>query len=177
MKHVYTFQFFIFLASFSGCNVSPDFTYPFVENHEAVKNTITNFFNNYNGNYRLADTTYLSYKLNHAISKAIAEEKKSVLEVKASRYPSDKPKILEGEVFSGLYEGFTAFSVKEVTMLNDTMASSEILFANHYYNEKWTDSIVLINENGWKIDNVYFNRLKHKPILNSVQLLDSFIVN
>ena len=57
-------------------------------------------------------------------------------------------------------------------MINDTFASSKILFTNHYYNEKWTDSVVLVNENGWKIDNVYFN----KPALSTKHLLESFIV-
>jgi hypothetical protein len=177
MKNIYPLIFFLLLLNNIGFVSENNLNDFFIEEKELVRNTISEFYNNYNGNFRKADTAYLSHNLKMAINKAIATETASALEVKASSYPSDKPKILEGEIFTGLYEGFTAFSVKEIIMLNDTLASSEIQFANNYYNEKWTDSIVLINENGWKIDNVYFTKLKHKPALSAAQLLDSFVVS
>lgn len=177
MNQIYTLLLFFILNTFSSCSSKSNFSDLFIDDKQAIRNNIEGFFNGYNGNYRQADTSYVSSNLKNATAKAIAEEKASALEVMASRYPSDKPKILEGDVFSGLYEGYTAFSIRDIKMLNDTLASSEILFANHYYNNKWTDSIVLVYENGWKISNIYFIKPNHKPALSALQLLDSFIVS
>jgi hypothetical protein len=174
MKKLYPLIFFLLLLNNISCISKCSLNEIFIEDKEIVKNTVSEFYNNYNGNFRQADTAYLTQNLKTAIINAIATEKESALEVKASRYPSDKPKILEGEILAGLYESFTAFSITDITIHNDTLASSEIQFNNHYYSIKWADSVVLVNENGWKIADIFFTKPNQKPVLSSLQLLDLF---
>ena len=177
MKKLYPLIFFLLLLNNISCISKCSLNEIFIEDKEIVKNTVLEFYNNYNGNFRQADTAYLTQNLKTAIINAIATEKESALEVKASSYPSDKPKILEGEILTGLYESFTAFSITDITIHNDTLASSEIQFNNHYYSIKWADSVVLVNENGWKIADIFFTKPNQKPVLSSLQLLDSFVVS
>jgi hypothetical protein len=174
MKKLYPLIFFLLLLNNISCISKCSLNEIFIEDKEIVKNTVSEFYNNYNGNFRQADTAYLTQNLKTAIINAIATEKESALEVKASSYPSDKPKILEGEILTGLYESFTAFSITDITIHNDTLASSEIQFNNHYYSIKWADSVVLVNENGWKIADIFFTKPNQKPVLSSLQLLDLF---
>ena len=113
------------------------------------------FFSGYKGNFREADPTYLSGGLKAALQATSDGEKQSAERVKASDFPNDKPQILEGEIFSGLYEGFTSFQAGPENV-KDGQATVEVRFRNEHYGVDWTDEVVLIEENGWKIDDVRY---------------------
>ena len=68
--------------------------------------------------------------------------------------------MLEGEIFAGLYEGFTSFEVGP-ERTDDGLASVEVRFRNEPYNVAWTDEVLLVNdEEGWKIDDVRYSGKK-----------------
>jgi hypothetical protein len=80
-----------------------------------------------------------------------------VVRVKASEFPNDKPLILEGEIFAGLYEGFTGHEIAGES-ISDGQAVVQVRFRNDHYNVTWTDDVVLVDEDGWKIDNVRYTQ-------------------
>lgn len=102
-----------------------------------------------------------SQDLNHLILEAKQSESKSVQSIPASEIGTIKPYLLEGAVFTSLYEGHTAHSVKNIEVKEGT-ALVIIEFVNDLFGstEVWTDEIVLLNENGWKLDNVRYGEPK-----------------
>jgi hypothetical protein len=115
------------------------------------------FFSSYRGDFRQADRRLLSGALASALQSASEGEKESVARVKASEFPNDKPLILEGEIFAGLYEGFTGCEVAGES-ISDGQAVVQVRFRNDNYNVSWMDDVVLVDEDGWKIDDVRYTQ-------------------
>jgi len=116
---------------------------------------VQNFFASYNGNYREADVAAFSIPLREAVGSAMGIESKSRAAVQASEFPTDKPQLLEGEVFSGLYEGFTGFELGDEEVAQGR-AAVDVHFTNSHYATGWTDRVQLVDESGWKIDDVRY---------------------
>lgn len=101
-----------------------------------------------------------SQDLEEVLTKAIDTSNADIEKVKHSSHPSDKPLILEGAVFSSLYEGYTKYMIRSI----DIISNRAKVFVDFEYNQvspaiKWTDTIHFINtvDNQWKIDNITFN--------------------
>lgn len=138
----------------------------------SATNTVQAFFSGYKGNFREADPAFLSGGLRAALQATVDGEKQSAERVKASQFPNDKPQILEGEIFSGLYEGFTSFEARPENV-KDGQATVEVRFRNEHYGVDWTDEVVLIEENGWKIDDVRYTG-KKAGLLSLREVLQDF---
>lgn len=122
---------------------------------EIIK-TIEGFYSGFDGNFRTADTSMISKELQNLISKAIEKEIYEAKKMKESDYPTDKPMMIEGDVFTSLYEGQDSVSIEEIS-LEGQVAHVKVMFQNTAYNHKWSDQIILIKENHkWKIDNVVY---------------------
>jgi hypothetical protein len=113
------------------------------------------FYVSYTGDFRGADPAALAAGLRGAIASAVSIEERSRVAVAGSDFPSDKPQLIEGEIFSGLYEGFTGYQVGE-GQTNGAAATVDVQFTNSHYSVGWTDRVQLVNENGWKIDDVRY---------------------
>jgi hypothetical protein len=133
---------------------------------------VQEFFSSYDGNFRAANPQLLSRSLMAALQSAIEGEKLSAARVKASDFPNDKPQILEGEIFSGLYEGFTGFETGPENV-TDGQALVEVRFRNEHYGVDWTDEVVLIDEDGWKIDDIRYTG-KKAGLLSLREVLQDF---
>lgn len=130
------------------------------------------FFGAYCGDFRQADRELLTVELAQALAGAAAIEDASVQAVQESDFPEDKPLLLEGELFSGLYEGFTGFEVGSEER-GDGNAVVEVRFRNDNYDVSWVDEVILLEEDGWKIDNIRY--LDKKAGLVSLrEVLQSF---
>ena len=108
---------------------------------------VRGFYGPYKGDFRAAETARLS--------PGLAAEVESAARTKAGPNPTDKPNILEGEIFAGLNEGYTSYSLGPARILGD-QAYVAVTFANKGYKTRWTDDVKLVNANGWKIDNVQY---------------------
>ncbi|MCR9015502.1 nuclear transport factor 2 family protein [Aquiflexum gelatinilyticum] len=146
----FKFPYFILVCSIyilMGCG----------NNQEAeIKNVVEGFYSGYDGNFRTADTVMISKELQNLISKAIEKEIYEAKKMKESDFPTDKPMMIEGDVFTSLYEGHNSASIEEISM-EGQVAHVKIIFQNTAYNHIWSDQIILIKENNtWKIDNVVY---------------------
>lgn len=145
---------------------------PPVSAPEGPDEVVTNFFSTYDGNFRSADRSMLSADLAADIDSAVNGERASAAAVAASQFPTDKPSILEGEIFSGLYEGFTAFTV-DPAVVEGARATVPVTFTNANYQVGWNDEVLLVDEDGWKIDDVLYNG-KKSGLLGLREVLDNF---
>jgi len=133
---------------------------------------VSDFLSGYRGNFREADPAFLTRSLSAALQSVIEGEKESATRVKASDFPNDKPQILEGEVFAGLYEGFTAYELTG-ERTEDGRSAITVRFRNEPYNVTWTDEILLVDEDGWKIDDVRYSD-KKAGLLSLREVLQDF---
>lgn len=93
--------------------------------------------------------------------------------ISKSSMPTDKPILLEGSIFTSLYDGFTSYKIQDYTIKNDT---AHVIVSLKYEHdgialENWIDTVVLIKENQWRIDDVQFD----KKMSNYKSLSESLI--
>ncbi len=119
------------------------------------------------------DAALFSKDLYQLITQSKETEKKSRETIRMSKAPTDKPLLIEGEVFASLYEGYTEFKVLTTEVVKDTALLS-VEFTNQSYQQVWTDKVRLIAVAGsWKLDNVFYGKASSQPDLQ--QLLRAFV--
>lgn len=109
------------------------------------------------GTHRDVDPTRLSRALAELLARAIAAEDADRARVKASAFPDDKPMLIEGDVFTSLYEGANRLDLRDLRV-DGTRARATVAFENTDYDIAWTDEVLLVDEDGWKIDDVVYGR-------------------
>jgi hypothetical protein len=119
------------------------------------------------------DSSLFSKDLYQLITQSKDTEQKSRETIRMSKAPTDKPLLIEGEVFASLYEGYSSFKVLNSELVKDTALLS-VEFSNQSYQQVWTDKIRLISVGGsWKLDNVIYSKASSQPDLQ--QLLRAFV--
>lgn len=91
--------------------------------------------------------------------------------IKNSSSPTDKPLIIEGNIFCSSYEGFTKYTVKNI-YIHDSIAKATVAFEyDSLPKETWIDTIVLNKNKNWKIDNILYSK-KYTPNKDLREILD-----
>lgn len=107
-----------------------------------------------------------SSDLQKILENAIDTSTSDIENVKKSDHPTDKPLLLEGAVFSSLYEGYTSYTIQSIHVIEDaqglgTAADVKVGFEYTLDSPKivWTDTVRLIKvpKDGWRIDNINFD--------------------
>jgi hypothetical protein len=107
-------------------------------------------------NYRTVDTSLISPILISLFEKGNQKEMASAESIKNSDHPTDKPEIIEGDIFSSLYEGVTDVKIKDI-VIADNQARVVTTFSNKHYNLTWEEELLMIKTTSWKLDNVIYN--------------------
>ena len=119
------------------------------------------------------DSALFSKDLYLLITQSKQTEQKSRETIRMSKAPTDKPLLIEGEVFASVYEGYSSFKVLNSELVKDTALLS-VEFSNQSYQQVWTDKVRLISVGGsWKLDNVIYSKASSQPDLQ--QLLRAFV--
>ncbi len=117
----------------------------------------------------------LSTDLVDLVNESRAVTDQSIKEIEASDHPTDRPASIEGPIFCSLYEGYDTHKIKQIDSSDDG-AKVLVEFHNNIYDETWTDTVLFVNDGGWKLDNVlYFREFSTYADLKSS--LTSFVVN
>ncbi len=106
---------------------------------------------------RTIDSSLFSEDLMRLMNRMVTVTQLDEERIKNSEYPTEKPVVLEGSVFSSLYDGYTSFEINKVKIDGDKAEAIVDFKFESPNNESWSDTVELINENGWKIDNVIFS--------------------
>jgi hypothetical protein len=131
-----------------------------------VQQVVDTFYKNYKGDYSVADKNLIARPTVEKINLAVTHEIKDAKRLKELN-STDKPDLLEGDVFSGLNEGYTSFLIGEITFSGEN-AVARVHFVNaNINNYSWYSDVVLVKENlNWKIYNViYFKDKKESGSL------------
>ena len=102
---------------------------------------------------RLRLQPLLSLRLNKALAEAAAAEARFKARNK------DSPPLIEGDIFSSLFEGPTAWKVG-VCRGDDKIAHCGATLTRQDPGQKpvaWTDTLVLANNGGWKVDDIVYD--------------------
>jgi len=95
--------------------------------------------------------------LSPRLDKALADA--SAAEVRFKAKNRDAPPLIEGDIFSSLFEGPTAFKVG-VCRGDDKTARCAIALTHQDPGQKpvsWIDTLVLVNQGGWKVDDIAYD--------------------
>jgi hypothetical protein len=125
--------------------------------NKEIRSQAVRFYSGYKGDFRTADRTVFTREMGALMDQTAAMEKEEAAKMKAGSTPTDKPRMIEGDVLCGLYEGFTQYEIAEIRDLKNEAAVS-VKLKNTPYNFEWTDTLMLKNQNGWKIDDIRFGR-------------------
>ncbi len=165
-------KFFILLLCWSGTALGTGST------DKEVKNSFKKFDQWYQAHkdYRKIPRAMLSKHLLFYIDLAEKKEKESSENIKRSSSPTDKPEMIERDIFSSLYEGFNEYKILGCTIKNNT-ARLKLELKNTHVKPiaVWNDDCILIKENGtWKIDNFIFGK-KGNGFKNTHDIFKSFL--
>lgn len=141
---------------------------------QSARKTIDAFYGEYKpGDYRVVDKSLLSKTFAQMIDQASAKQAASAEELKAIG-STDKPQMIEGDIYTSLYEGATSHETGQLEKENDRIKAT-VKFNNEPYKHSWTDIVVLIKEDGsWKIDNVLYTS-KQGAARSASETLDQFL--
>jgi len=116
------------------------------------------------------DSTLFSDRLYQLITAAKETEKRSRESIRKSKTPTDKPILVEGEIFASLYEGYTEWKILGKKQTADTVWVT-VEFSHKDYQQTWQDQLVCIKEKTiWKFDNVLYGKPAHIANLQQVLL-------
>ena len=148
------------LMSFIACNQKNN-----TENANNEKKNIINgslkkmYFGDNHDMYPLNDTLIFSKEVVELNSQCDSVSKVDVQRIANSNNPTDKPTLREGSSVSSLYEGVTDFQINEIKTVNEKTEVTVTLSNKQYPTQKkWNEKIIFIDQNGLKIDNIYFDR-------------------
>ncbi|MDP9959838.1 hypothetical protein [Chryseobacterium lathyri] len=103
----------------------------------------------------------------------------SVEKIKKSDHPTDKPHILEGSIFTSLYEGYTSYTIQSVVVNSTGTSADATVRLEHAMSQPkfiWTDKVHLVkSDQEWKIDNISFDSIGNSKDLKAI--LNDFIQN
>jgi hypothetical protein len=82
--------------------------------------------------------------------------RKAILQSKA---PTDKPLLIEGEIFTSLFEEYNKYVPSDTAYCTMKEIKIPFAFENTHYKEKWTDTILLVHQNtSWYVHDVLYGR-------------------
>lgn len=112
-----------------------------------------------------------SPELKKALVTAIHTSKADIEKVKNSDHPDEKPLLFEGAIFSTLYEGYSRYTIQSINLESNT---ADVIINFEYSDAAvsenntpipsskitWKDRIHFVNldNTGWKIDNIIFDK-------------------
>jgi hypothetical protein len=147
LKKVFYFSIAAIAMTTSGC---------FIKKIKEAEKTIHAFYLNYKpGDYRVVDTSLVSKAMKENIVAAALLQAQDAKRLK-DLGSTDKPLMIEGDIYTSLSEGATMYQILKTTTEGDKVRS-EVSFTNVNYNRNWIDTIILKQESGaWKLDDVLY---------------------
>ncbi len=138
------FFLFIFLMINACKSSSPEKT---------VENFYTKHLQTYD--FRKADSALLSFEINQLIKEVVKRENLSAEELKSIN-STDKPDMIEGDLFTSSYEGAKSFKIIS-SELYDSIALVKVEFT--YIDNKWIDEVSLsFVDNRWLLSDVKYGQ-------------------
>lgn len=149
-KNVFILMFFSFL--FQSCNHH-------TASKKEIENKITQLYSSPETIYdKEPDATLFTSDVIALIENARKITANDLERIKNSPSPTDKPLIIEGNIFCSSYDGFTNYTIKAIA-IHDSIAKATIAFEyDSVPKETWTDTIVLKKDQNWKIDNILYSK-------------------
>ncbi|RPA70408.1 hypothetical protein EF405_03845 [Cyclobacteriaceae bacterium YHN15] len=150
MKKYISIHLLMVLVIISCNRIDPD--------QKKIEDKVHNLYAMKESIYEVAvDTSLFSRNLFEELNNLKRVRKMDEERIRKSEHPTDKPIMIEGSIFSSLIDGYSEYSIKEIS-IKDFYA--EVMVEFIYPSdpvEKWQDKVILVNEKGWKIDDVIFS--------------------
>ena len=152
------------LMSVMACNPKNKTENENKENKEKINSSLKKmYYEDSHNDFILNDTTIFSKEIVDLNRQCDSMTNVDIERIAKSNQPTDKPILREGSRISSFYEGVTDFKITDIKTINEKTEVNVTLSNIHYPTQKeWDEKIIFIEQNGLKIENIYFN----KDILN-----------
>lgn len=121
---------------------------------QEIKTKIIDFHKKYKFDYKSINEDFLSIELQESILKMKVKKTLDDDISKAEGNSEIKPFKLNKDLFIIKTPSFDSINISSIKIENDTT----IVHVSYYKkNKKWQNYIEMTNENGWKINNVFFD--------------------
>lgn len=146
----------IILSVFSGCvtNKTP--------NEAEITSKIDNLYKYNTSSDSIPSTDLFSTDLKKILDEANNEAKADAERIKKSEHPTDKPAMVESFIFTGVPDA-TNQKIKKISVTgNNAEAIVELEISEYKAGDKtypaviWENTIQLVNDKGWKVDDIIF---------------------
>jgi signal recognition particle subunit SEC65 len=137
------------------------------KNEETINSSLEKmYYQDSHDAYPLNDTMIFSKEIVELNRQCDAITNEDIERISKSNHPTDKPVLREGSRISSLYEGVTDFKINDIKTINEKTEVTVTLSNKHYPSQKnWDEKIIFIDQNGLKIENIYFN----ETVLNTTE--------
>lgn len=129
----------------------------------AIQETVQMVYAAKGGFRTLAFRDFASKELDLMLLNVLTIETRNQLTSK----PSEKPDMIEGEIFASLHEGVSDFEIMNLKKVDERcVATVQFIFAFDESSpvETWQDELLLVYESGkWKLDNVVYEEGRGYP--------------
>jgi hypothetical protein len=148
------------LISFLACNQKNKTENAINANEEKISVSLKKMYDEDGRNENLLnDTLIFSKEIVELNRQCDSVTNADVERIAKSNSPTDKPLLREGSRISSFHEGVTDFKIKEIKTINEKTEVTVILSNKNYPTQKqWDEKIIFIDQNGLKIENIYFNK-------------------
>jgi signal recognition particle subunit SEC65 len=148
------------LISVLACNQKNKTENPINENEEKINSSLKKmYYEDSHNEYMLNDTSIFSKEIVELNRQCDSITNVDVERIAKSDHPTDKPVLREGSRISSFYEGVTDFKINEIKTINEKTEVTVTLSNKNYPTQKqWNEKIVFIDQNGLKIENIYFSK-------------------
>lgn len=155
------------LMSIMACNQKNKTQNASIENKEKINSSLKKmYYEDNQSKFPLNDTIIFSKEIVELNRQCDSVTNVDVERIAKSNHPTDKPFLREGSRISSLYEGVTDFKINEIKTLNEKTEVAVTLSNKHHPGQKqWDEKIIFIDQNGLKIENIYFS----KDVYNSTE--------
>jgi hypothetical protein len=141
-----------------------------------VNDSVIHFYKNHESNYRDVDRKLLSKELNLLLDQTAARKQFELEWTAKSSMPTDKPLFIETNIFASHLEGEFVFLVNKIS-IDGAQAKVLMDFTSTLVPindvQKWSEEVIFIKEDGWKLDNINFSKggccLDHNGNLKNAQ--------
>jgi hypothetical protein len=144
MKQIKYIFFILCCLIITGCD----------KNEQKIKTKIIDFHKKYSFDYKSINEDFLSIELQESILKMKVKETLDDDISKTQRNSEIKPFNINKDFFIIKTTSFDSIDITSIKMENDTAFVNVCYYVN---NKKCQNYIEMTNENGWKINNVFFD--------------------
>lgn len=168
----------VVLMSLVACNQKTKHGHASSLNEEKIDGLLGKmYYEDRHNDFVMHDTAIFSYEIIELNRRCDSVTLADIQRIEKSNHPNEKPLLREGSRVSSFYEGVTDYVIEEIKSVDEKIEITVALSNKNYPAQNhWNEKIIMIEQNGLKIENIYFNKdISNRTEPSLKEYLEGFI--